>query len=304
MTPTSPDTFAAFVGIAWADATHDMCLQAAGIATRECCQLEPPPEAIAAWVTTLRLRCSGRLVAICLARTTGPLVSALCKEDFRVLLPIHPLTLARSREAFTPSRAKDDPTDAALPLAWLLPHRDPLPALQPPRPPRRVLPHLVEHRRRVVGDTVRLTHRLTRTLKHSCPHVLPWFQDQDTHIFCDLLRRWPPLTVAPLARRSTLEPFCHDHPGRVGDVLAKRVHARQTATPLTTDEGVIPPHARLVQALVRPLRVTVDASEAVAQAMAQHAQRHPAFPLCQALPGAGPVCASRLWVAFGEQRER
>jgi hypothetical protein len=87
-------------------------------------------------------------------------------------------------------------------------------------------------------------------------------------------------------------------------VLAKRVHAMQTATPLTTDEGVIPPHARLVQALVRPLRVTVDASEAVAQAMAQHAQRHPAFPLCQALPGAGPVCASRLWVAFGEQRER
>ena len=36
----------------------------------------------------------------------------------------------------------------------------------------------------------------------------------------------------------------------------------------------------------------------------QRAQRHPAFALFQALPGAGPVFASRLLVAFGEQRER
>jgi transposase len=42
----------------------------------------------------------------------------------------------------------------------------------------------------------------------------------------------------------------------------------------------------------------------VATASAQRAQRHPAFPLFQALPGAGPVLASRLLVACGEQRER
>jgi hypothetical protein len=39
-------------------------------------------------------------------------------------------------------------------------------------------------------------------------------------------------------------------------------------------------------------------------AIAQHAQQHPDFPLFQALPGAGPVFALRLLVAFGEQRER
>jgi hypothetical protein len=31
-----------------------------------------------------------------------------------VLFHIHPMMLARYREALTPSRAKDDPTDAAL----------------------------------------------------------------------------------------------------------------------------------------------------------------------------------------------
>jgi Transposase IS116/IS110/IS902 family len=64
------------------------------------------------------------------------------------------------------------------------------------------------------------------------------------------------------------------------------------------------PKGLLVQALVSPLRVTLDASEALDQAMAQRAQRHPACPLLQALPGAGPVVASRLLVAFGEQRAR
>ena len=211
MTQTSPDTFAAFLGIDWADATHDICLQAAGSAKRECCQLEHTPEAIDAWVSTLRIRFSGRLVAICLERTKGPLVSALCTDDFLVLFPINPLTLARYREAFTPSRAKDDPTDAALQLALLLTHRDTLQALQPQSPPMRALAQLVAHRRRVVGDTVRITHRLTRTLKNYFPHVLHWFQDKDTHIFCDFLSRWPTLKAAQLARRSTLETFFHDH---------------------------------------------------------------------------------------------
>ncbi len=99
MTQTSPDTFAACIGIDWADATHAMCLQAAGSAKREYWQLEHLPAAIDAWGSTLRIRCSGRRVALGLARTKGPMVSALCTDDFLVLLPIHPLTLARSREA-------------------------------------------------------------------------------------------------------------------------------------------------------------------------------------------------------------
>src|SRR5919198_6443451 len=180
MTPPSHDTFAAFVGIDWADAKHDGCLQTAGSAKRECFQLEHTPEAIDAWVITLRTRFHGQPVAICLELNKGPLVSALCKYDFLVLFPINPLTLARYREAFTPSRAKDDPTDAALQLALLLTHRDKLQPLQPQSPTMRARAQLVAHRRRVVGDKVRRTHRLTRPLKHSFPHVLHWFQEKDT----------------------------------------------------------------------------------------------------------------------------
>ena len=169
MTQSAPDTFAAFVGIDWADAKHDVCLQAASATKRECLQLAHTPEAIDAWGTTLRTRFHGHLVAVCLALNKGPLVFALRKYDFLILFPLNPLTLARSREACTPRRAKDDPTDAALPLALLLTHRDKLQPLHPPSPALCALEQLVAQRRRVVGDNVRITQRLTSTLKNSFP---------------------------------------------------------------------------------------------------------------------------------------
>ena len=126
MTHGAHEAFAAFVGIDWADAKHDVCLQTADSTKRACFQLEHTPEAIDAWVTTLRTRFHGQPVAICLELNKGPLVSALRKYDFLVLFPLNLLTLARYREACTPSRAKDDPTDAALQLEVLLTHRDKL----------------------------------------------------------------------------------------------------------------------------------------------------------------------------------
>jgi transposase len=304
MTHESPEEFAAFVGIDWADATHDICLQAAGSEKRESCILEHMPETIDAWGSMLRVRFNGRPIAICLELNKGPLVSALRKYDFLMLFPINPLTLARYREAFTPSRAKDDPTDAELHLELLLTHRHKLQPLKPQSPAMRALEPLVEHRRRVVGDKVRLTNRLTSTLKNYFPHVLQWFQERDTLILCDFLCRWPTLKAVQLARRSTLETFFRGHHVRSTDVINKRIHAIKTAVPLTTDEGVIVPHVLLVQTLVSQLRVTLHAIEQFDTAIAQRAQRHPDFALFQALPGAGPVFASRLLVACGEQRER
>src|SRR6266852_5002065 len=141
------EAFAAFVGLDWADAKHDVCLQAAGTAQREFLSLEHSPEAINAWVQTLRTRFNGQPVAVCLELNKGPIVSALRTYDFLVLFPVNPLTVAKYREAFTPSRAKDDPTDAALQVALLLTHRDQVPPRKPQSPARRALAPLVAHRR-------------------------------------------------------------------------------------------------------------------------------------------------------------
>jgi transposase len=168
----------------------------------------------------------------------------------------------------------------------------------------RALAQLVEHRRRLVGDKVRLTHRLTSALKNYFPHVLQWFQEKDTAIFCDFLSRWPTLKAAQLARRTTLEHFCRAHHVRSADVITTRIEAIQRAVALTTDAGIIIPNTLLVHALIAQLRVTLQAIADFDNAIAQCAQGHPDFPLFDALPGAGAVFAPRLLVAFGEQRER
>jgi transposase len=266
--------------------------------------LEHTPEAIDAWAWTIRKRFEGRPVAVGLELNQGPLVHALRQYEFLVLFPVNPLTLAKYREAFTPSHAKDDPTDAELQLELLLTHRDKLQPLNPQSPAMRALAPLVAHRRRLVGDNVRLTTRLTSALKHYFPHVLQWFDDKDTTIFCDCLTPWPTLQAVQLARRSTCERFFRAHHVRSADVIDQRLQASSRATPLTTDEGSIAPTVLLVQALVSQLRVTVQAIDAVDHAMAQRAQSHPDFPVFDALPGAGAVLAPRLLAAFGEQRDR
>jgi len=300
----SQEEFAAFVGLDWAEATHDGCLQAAGTARREFGGLEHRPEAIDAWVQTLRTRFNGPPIAVCLELKQGPIVSALRKYDFLVLVPVNPLTLAKYREAFTPSHAKDAPTDAALQGELLLKHRDKRTPLTPQSPTMRALAQLVESRRRLVGDKVRLTHRLTSALKNYFPQVLQWFDDKDTPLFCDFLSRWPTRKAAQLARRSTLEVCFREHHVRSADLIATRLQAIKNATALTTDAGIVTPNALLAQALVAQLRVTWRVIADFDKAIAQHAQGHPDLPLFDALPGAGVVFAPRLLVAFGEQRER
>jgi hypothetical protein len=77
MTPHAPAAFAAFLGLDWADATHDICLPAAGAEKRELLVFEHRPEASDAWLQTLRTRFNGPPLAVCLALHKGPSVSAL-----------------------------------------------------------------------------------------------------------------------------------------------------------------------------------------------------------------------------------
>jgi hypothetical protein len=136
-----------------------------------------------------RTRFPGPPVALCLERHKGPIGSAWRQYALLVLVPITPLPLARSREACTPSRAKDAPTDATLPLALLRTHRNTLQPLQPQCPTRRALAQLVAHRRRGGGAPGRLPNRLSRPLKTYFPHGLHWLQKKAPVICCDCLRR-------------------------------------------------------------------------------------------------------------------
>ena len=303
MTPLSNQQFTAYVGIDWADTKHDICLQAAGDIRREFDCIPHQVARIDEWAKSLQRRFGGP-IAVALELARGPIVAALQKYDFFTLFPINPSTLAKYREAFKPSRAKDDPTDAELALDLLLRHPERFAPLRPQGVVMRSLLSLVEQRRDLVGDHTRLTNRLCDTLKQYYPQALEWFEDRDTILFCDFLTRWPTLATVRRARKTTLEAFFHAHNCRRARLIEMRLESIRAATPLTEDPGIVAPCRLYVLALVEQLRTVLTAINRFDREIATVAGTLPDYTLFQGLPGAGPQLAPRLLAAFGEQRER
>src|SRR5690606_9230814 len=215
--------YAAVIGIDWADKKHDVCLKVEGETRVELSVLEHSPAKIREWAYGLRERFGGAPVAVCLELSQGPIVSALLEYDFFVIYPVQPAMLARYRKTFTPSGAKDDPTDAEFALEMLLRHPEQFSALNLERPAMRSLRKLVQARRDLVQDRVRVTNRLVFTLKGYFPQVLSWFRDKDTKVFIEFLTRWPSLQSAKRARPETIENFFRTHNVRRADTIQKRI---------------------------------------------------------------------------------
>ena len=131
------------------------------------------------------------------------------KYEFFVLFPLNPSILSKYRGAFTPGRAKDEPTDAELALDRLMRQLERIKALQPQSIEMRTLMSLVEQRRCLVSDKTRFANRLRNTLKQYYPQTPGWFDHIDTPTFCDFNSRWSTLIQVKRARRSNLERYFH-----------------------------------------------------------------------------------------------
>ncbi len=296
-------SFKAFIGFDWADRKHDFCLQAAGSDQRVFGTLDHSPEVIEKWAYSLRDRFGGP-IAVCLELAKGPIVSALQQYEFLRLFPIPPSTLAKYREAFVPSGAKDDPTDAEIALDILLRHPDKLHPIKLQSVAMRTLATLVEERRFLVNQVTRITNRITSSLKEYDPQVLDWFEHRDTLIFCDFLERWPTLKHAKRARNTTLKSFFRLHNANRAYLVEERIQGIRAATPLTEDQAVILPKQMLVQVLIEQLRILLQAIDRFDAEIDTVAKDLPDYDLFAALPGAGHILAPRLMVAFGEDRDR
>jgi transposase len=296
--------FAAFLGIDWADAKHDLCLITATTQRKEFRTLKHTPEALQDFFLDLRRRFPGQPIAVAVEQARGPLIFALLKYEFLTLYPVHPTTLARYREAFSPSRAKDDPTDAEYAAELLLHHRDRLTAWEPDDPATRTLQFLVGQRRRLVGDRTRISNRLTALLKNYFPQVLDWFPDLRTTLVCDFLTQWPTLDAVQQAAPATLEKFFRSHHAARQGLLERRLQAIKDSQPLVTDAAVLNASVVLLKALLAQMRVTLDAINEFDREIEQLCQGHADYPLFAALPGAGTVFAARLLAALGTQRTR
>jgi transposase len=294
--------FAAHIGLDWGDKHHDLCLQVAGTSTFEHSRVPHCPRELQRWARTMEKRFQGAPVAVALELHCGPIVSILERFPFLQLFFVNPGMLAKYREAFSPSRAKDDPTDAALALELLLRHPERLTLIEPEQPAIRSLRAVVAIRQTLRKDITRTSNRLTAALKEVFPQVLELFRDKDTEIFCDFVIRWPSPTKARAARRTSLERFFRDHHVYRKALIDKRIKAIKSLAPLTEDRAILDPRLMQLRMLAEQLLSLLRHREECEDKMAELSTQCADHKLFSSLPGAGPVTAPRLIAIFGENR--
>lgn len=298
--------FAAFVGIDWADREHAVCLASAKGSRCESHVVPHQATAIDQWAQGLRTRFGGRPIAVCLEQSHGALAFALRKYDFLVLFPINPKQLARFREAFVPSGAKSDPSDARLLAEFARQYHTQLHPSRPDDARTRQLALLVEARRTLVDERKALENRLRQTLKESFPQALELTSSSlHADFFLRLLKRYPTLASMKraeprrLARLLPPRRAAEDEP-----TIDPRVQALRESPPLVTDPAVLEASQLMIEATVAQLFALNAAIKAHDRRIAALMAEHPDAALFCALPGAGEVMAPRLLAAFGSDRKR
>jgi len=231
---TGTEEYAALIGMDWAAEKHDVWLWDTATGKNSHRVVEHTPEALAEWLGELQRQYPGQRVAVCLEQSRGALIYALVGHAFLALYPINPATLARYREAFSPSRAKDDPGDAKLLAEILRLHRDQLTVWKPDDEQTRTLSFLNEERRKAVDLRTKLVLRLQAALKLYFPQAIEWV---GAHLYtpqaCDWLLKWPTLEALQKSKPQTIRAFYYAHNCRRPDQVEGYLQAIAVAQPLT-----------------------------------------------------------------------
>jgi transposase len=298
------EEFGAYIGIDWADQKHVISLGSAGSNRVERSELEHKAEALAAWLSGLQQRFPRQRVAVALEQSRGALVYALMGYDFLVLYPVNPKSLAKYREAFYPSGAKDDPTDGDLLLELVAMHRDRLRAWEPDDELTRTITLLVQHRRDLVATQTALTNQLTSLLKLYYPQALAWAGELGSKQACDFLQHWPTLVEVQSISPVKLRKFYIAHGCRKAEVIDQRLKEIKVAQPLTRDVAVITASMEMVKAIIGQLRQAIESITRMEKQIAELFRQHEDHDLFSSFPGAGPALAPRLMSAMGTDRGR
>lgn len=294
----------ALIGIDWADEGHEVCLYEISSNRVEKETVEQKAESLHDWVNGLRRRFEGGKIAIAVEQSKGALVYALMRYDFLFIYPLNPRSLSSYREALRTSGAKDDPSDAELILNFLRTHRDRLRVWVPEDEVSRRLGMLVEFRRKVVADLVRVTNRLGSLLKGYYPQALEMIGELNSRMACDFLSKWPSVSELKKARAARLRKFYAQHNSRSAEAIEKRMALAQAAQPLTEDRAIIDASVLMVRMLVRQLRELLDSIMEMDVEIRKVFSLHPDREIYESLPGAGKVLEPRLAAAMGTNREK
>lgn len=297
--------YAVLVGLDWADQKHVLCYRETATGQTGTHTLEQRPERINEWIVAVRAKHPGGRIAVCLEQSRGPVVYALMGYAEVDIYPVNPVTLADYRNAFRPSGAKDDPTDAALLLDLLERHREALTVWSPDTEITRLLRSLCEDRRKAVDARSALSNALGARLKEYFPQALTLVGEHlYSELGCAFLMKWPRFEAVAAARADTVRRFYYAHHSRSEQHIQESLDLIAASRPLTTDAAVVEAGIRWVQTLVAQIRAFNRSIQGYDQRIAEVFKAHPDAFIFASFPGAGKQLAPRLVAVFGTDRSR
>jgi hypothetical protein len=160
-------------------------------------------------------------------------------------------------------------------------------------------------RRKSVDQRTQVSNQLRAALKGYYPQALQLVGETlHSPLALDFLKRWPDLLGLKAARPGRIKAFYHRHNVRRPEAVQERLQRIQAAVALTTDEVIVALGRREVARLIEMLGVLQKHIHQDEQLIGQTLAEHPDAGLFRELPGAGPMLAPRLLVAFGTDRGR
>jgi transposase len=232
------------------------------------------------------------------------LYHTLMWHSFVDLVEFNTDTLDHFRETFTPSGAKNDPTDARLQVELVLTHPTQFDIVKPNKESTRNLNNLARKRRNLVDKRGDLENSLRDELKKYFPQALQLTGSSlHTKMTCAFLQRWGSLQelkqTDPQEVRDFYRSFCLGN-----KQIDKRMELIQQAVPVTDDPAHIQPCKKVVQGLAGAIAPLTNSIKGFDQELDEVMDGHEDAPLWRSFPRAGRQMAPRLLAAFGDARSR
>ena len=297
--------YSAFVGIDRSDASIDLTVLdqlGQGCGHRS---ISSKPNSLRDWIISLRKDFPDRQIALCIEQPCANLAAFFSQYDFVDLYLINPATFKNWREAFQPSRAKNDKSDSRGIAELVFESHRKLKVWRPDDTPTRKLRALVEARRNFVDMRTKVNNQLVALLKSYYPEALE-LTGKYLHapLACRFLEKWPTLQALQLATPEEIREFYFLNQSRRASALDKRLAIIEEAIPLTHDEAIIESATLHLAGLVAQFDALRTSIKAYDREIETLFTEHEDGAIFASLPGAGSNLGSRLIAFFGTDREK
>jgi hypothetical protein len=229
-------SYAACVGVDWGHSKNCVYLLASGADQVERIDVAADPASMGRFIRTLRERFPQGTIAMVSEQTKGALVNLLLDHPFIELMAANPHAAAKFRRSLHPSGSKSDPIDSSALLRMIFTHRDRMPVLLRGDEASRRLDGISRHRRSVVEQRVKVSHRLEDLLRQYYPQALAMLGAENWDpISLAFLRKWPSYSRLIKSKDQTLKSFFYTHGSRSEVAIEKRLDSRRLSAALSSD---------------------------------------------------------------------